>query len=161
MEREARGVIRYFAFLQHWYIFLRHVLKFKNQFKSYLSNRFQKYWTFSRVYFFLFICFIEVSLIYSVLVLGVQQSDLIIWVCVKEKKVKSLSRVQLFATPWMVACTRLLHPWDFLGKSTGVGCRFLLQGIFLTQGSNPGLPHCRQTLYHLSHQGSGGLLTSS
>ena len=46
-----------------------------------------------------------------------------------------------------------LSVWDFLGKSTGVGCHFLLQGIFLTQGSNPGLPHCRQTLYHLSHQG--------
>ena len=61
--------------------------------------------------------------------------------------------------------TRLLCPWDFLGKSTGVGCRFLLQGTsllsrqeywsglpfpspgnFPTQGSNPGLPHCRQTL---------------
>ena len=39
--------------------------------------------------------------------------------------------------------TRLPHPWNFLGKSTGVGCRFLLQGIFPTQGSNPGLPHCR------------------
>ena len=51
-------------------------------------------------------------------------------------------------------CTRLLRPWDFLGKSTGVGCHFLLQGIFPTQGSNPGLLHCRQTLYHLSHQGS-------
>ena len=35
-----------------------------------------------------------------------------------------------------------------------VGCHFLLQGIFLTQGSNLGLPHCRQILYHLSHQGS-------
>ena len=33
-------------------------------------------------------------------------------------------------------------------------CHFLLQGIFSTQGSNPGLPHCRQMLYHLSHQGS-------
>ena len=31
---------------------------------------------------------------------------------------------------------------------------FLLQGIFLTQGTNPGIPHCRQRLYHLSHQGS-------
>ena len=31
--------------------------------------------------------------------------------------------------------TRLLRPWDFLGKSTGVGCHFLLQGFFLTQGS--------------------------
>ena len=35
-----------------------------------------------------------------------------------------------------------------------MGCHCLLQGIFLTQGSNPGLPHCEQTLYHLSHQGS-------
>ena len=35
-----------------------------------------------------------------------------------------------------------------------MGCHFLLQGIFPTQGLNPGLPHCRQTLYHLSHQGS-------
>ena len=71
-------------------------------------------------------------------------------------KVKSLSRVRLFATSWAVACTRLLRPWDFLGKSTGVGCHFLLQRIFPTQGSNPGLLHCRQTPYHLSHQGSGG-----
>ena len=45
-------------------------------------------------------------------------------------------------------------PWNFPGKSTGVGCYFLLKGIFLTQGLNPGLPHCRQTLYGLSHQGS-------
>ena len=48
----------------------------------------------------------------------------------------------------------LLRPWDSPGKNTGVGCRFLLQEIFPTQGSNPGLPHCRQMLYHLSHQGS-------
>ena len=50
--------------------------------------------------------------------------------------------------------TRLLRPWDFPGKSTGVGCCFLLQEIFPTQGLNLGLPHCRQMLYHLSHQGS-------
>ena len=50
--------------------------------------------------------------------------------------------------------TRLLRPWDFPGKSTGVDCRFLLQGIFPTQGLNPGLPHCRETLYRLSQQGS-------
>ena len=72
-------------------------------------------------------------------------------------KVKLLSRVRLFATPWAVGCTRLLRPWDFLGKSTGVGCHFLLQGIFLTQGSNPSLLHCRHTLYRLSHQGSPSL----
>ena len=40
------------------------------------------------------------------------------------------------------------------GKSAGVDCHFLLQGIFSTQGSNPGLPHCGQMLYRLSHQGS-------
>ena len=43
---------------------------------------------------------------------------------------------------------------DSPGKNTGVGCHALLQGIFPTQGSNPGLPHCRQILYHLSQQGS-------
>ena len=48
--------------------------------------------------------------------------------------------------------TRLLHSWDFPGKSAGVDCHFLLQGIFSTQESKPGLPHCRQMLYRLSHQ---------
>ena len=51
---------------------------------------------------------------------------------------------------------RLLCPWDFPGKKTRVGCHFLLQGIFPTQGSNPGLPHCGQMLYCLSHQGRKG-----
>ena len=41
-------------------------------------------------------------------------------------KVKSLSRVRLFAAPWTVACTRLLPPRDFPDKSTGVGCHCLL-----------------------------------
>ena len=44
--------------------------------------------------------------------------------------------------------------WNSPGKNTGVGCHSLLQGIFPTQVSNPGLLHCRQILYHLSHQGS-------
>ena len=43
---------------------------------------------------------------------------------------------------------------DSLGKNTGGGCLALLQGIFPTHGWNPGLPHCRQILYHLNHQGS-------
>ena len=54
---------------------------------------------------------------------------------------------------WTVAC-QLLCPWDFPGKNTGVGCHFLLHGIFSTQGSNSGLLHCRQILYHLSYMGS-------
>ena len=45
-------------------------------------------------------------------------------------------------------------PWDFPGKSAGVDCHFLLQGIFQTQESSPGLPHCRQMLYRLSPKGS-------
>ena len=51
--------------------------------------------------------------------------------------------------------TRLLGPWDFLGKSIEVGCHFLLQGIFLTQVSNLHLPLFRQTLYCLSHTWAG------
>ena len=49
---------------------------------------------------------------------------------------------------------RFLCPSDSPGKNTGVGSHTLLQGIFLTQGSNLGLLHYRQILYHLSHQGS-------
>ena len=48
----------------------------------------------------------------------------------------------------------LSGPWNSPGQNTGVGIRFLLQGIFPTQGSNPGLLNCRQILYQLSHQGS-------
>ena len=59
----------------------------------------------------------------------------------------SISHVQL-CNP-MVEPTRLLCPWNFLGKNTGVGCHFLLQGNFPIQGSNTGLLHCRQILYHL------------
>ena len=58
------------------------------------------------------------------------------------------SCVQLFVTPWTVAHQTPLS-MDFPGKNTGVGCHFLLQGIFPTQGLNPGLPHCRRTLYQL------------
>ena len=54
--------------------------------------------------------------------------------------------------PHGLQSTRLLRPWDFPGKSTGVGCHFLLQRIFPTQGLNLGLPHCRQMLYRFSHQ---------
>ena len=50
--------------------------------------------------------------------------------------------------------SRLFCPWDFPGKNTGVGCHSLLWGIFLTQGLNPDLLHCRWILYCLSHHGS-------
>ena len=48
----------------------------------------------------------------------------------------------------------LLCPWNSPGKNTRVGCHSLLQGIFPTQVSNPGLLHCRWILYRLSHQGT-------
>ena len=51
----------------------------------------------------------------------------------------------------------LHHPWSSLGQNTGMGSCSLLQGIFPTQGSNPGLPHCRQILHQLSHQESAYL----
>ena len=62
-------------------------------------------------------------------------------------KSQILSCVWLFATPWN-------SPWNSPGQNTVVGSLSLLQGIFLTQRLNPGLPHCRQILYQLSHQGS-------
>ena len=49
---------------------------------------------------------------------------------------------------------RLYSPWNSPGQNTGVGSLSLLQGIFPTQGSNPGLPHRRRILYQLSYQGS-------
>ena len=68
----------------------------------------------------------------------------------QECVLSSFSHVRFFATPWTVA-HQLLCPWHSPGKNTGVGCHFLLQGIFLTQGSNPGLlGSCidRQVFYH-------------
>ena len=61
--------------------------------------------------------------------------------------------------PYGLQPTRLLCPWgDSPGKNTGVGCRALFQGIFPTQASDPGLPHCRRILYCLSHRGSPMIL---
>ena len=74
--------------------------------------------------------------------------------CVLKVKVKLLSCVVSDSLrPHGLQPARLLRPWDFPGKSTRVGCHFLLQRIFPTQASNLGLPHCRQTLYSLNHQG--------
>ena len=46
----------------------------------------------------------------------------------------------------------LYSPWNSQGQNTAVGSLSLLQGVFPTQGSNPGLPHYRQILYRLSHK---------
>ena len=65
---------------------------------------------------------------------------------------KLLSRVQLFVTPWIVAY-QAPPSMGFFRQECWSG-HFLLQGIFPTQKSNLGLPHCRQMLHCLSHQGS-------
>ena len=84
----------------------------------------------------------------------------------------SFTRVRLLVTPWAV--TRLAplsmgfplqEYWRGLpfpshsGSPAGTLTLTLLQGIFLIQGLNLGLPHCRQILYYLSRQGSPALLT--
>ena len=73
------------------------------------------------------------------------------WKKVKVKVTQCLN-VQLFATHG------LYSPWNSPGQNTGVGSHSLFQEIFPTQGSNPGLPHFRQILYLLSHQGSSRIL---
>ena len=63
-----------------------------------------------------------------------------------------LTQVRLFAT------TGLYSPWNSPGQNTGVGSLSLLQGLFSTQGLNPGLLYCRRILYQLSHKGSPRIL---
>ena len=74
-----------------------------------------------------------------------RSSQMVEWSFLCYVRVKSLTHVELFATPWTVAYQAPLS-MEFPGKNTGVCCNFLLQGIFPIQGSNPGLLHCRQTL---------------
>ena len=53
----------------------------------------------------------------------------------------------------LTLCHPMVCPWNSLSKNTRVGSHSLLQGIFQTQGSNQGLPHCTQSFYHLCYQG--------
>jgi len=92
-----------------------------------------------------------------------------------EKKTLDMGVMLLFnqeimsdsVTPWTVN-TRLFYPWDIQGNNAGVGCHFLLYGIFPTQGSNPYLLHCRWILYcwitkeiHESHRENHTFITFS
>ena len=71
----------------------------------------------------------------------------------ESEKISSLVLFNLFQSHGLQP-VRLLYPWDSPGKKTGMISHSLFQRIFLTPGSNPGLPHCRQIFYDLSHQGS-------
>ena len=75
-------------------------------------------------------------------------------------KCHTFSCVWLFATLWTIAWQGLQSIEFSKSKNTGVGYHFLPQGIFLIQGSNLGILHCRHILYRLSQQGSGGGKTS-
>ena len=67
-------------------------------------------------------------------------------VIIMKEKSESVSRLLTAESlqPHGLQPARLLCSWNSPGRNTGVGCHSLLQRIFLTQGSNPGLPHCRQ-----------------
>ena len=72
-----------------------------------------------------------------------------------KSEVKLFSLFRLFVTPWTVAYQDP-QSFGFSRQEYWSGLPFPSPGIFLTQGSNLGLPHCRQKLYHLSYQGSKG-----
>ena len=75
----------------------------------------------------------------------------IFFLSVQFSSVHSLSCVWLFATPWTAAHPAPLSMGFSRQEHWSGFCHFLLQGIFPTQRSNPGLLHCRQILHHLSH----------
>ena len=58
----------------------------------------------------------------------------------------------------LTLCNPIVCPWNSPGKNSGVGCNFLLQVIFPSQESNPGLLHCRQILHWLSFEGKSQIL---
>ena len=76
----------------------------------------------------------------------------LLWHC---EKLKTLSCVWLFVNMWD-SMDGLYSPWNSLGQKTVVDSLSLLQGIFPTQGSNPGFLHFRWILYQLSHKESFG-----
>ena len=74
---------------------------------------------------------------------------------------QSLSLVLTLLQPHGLQLARLLCPWDFPGKNTGVGCHLLLQGIFSTKGLNPSVVHGQVHSLPLSHMGNLIYLTFS
>ena len=103
-----------------------------------------EYSTQKKTHNFNFVCFLEVS---DGMLLEGQTSVPGRWSSTLPLLV-SQSAVLGSVRPRGLRPARLLCPWDSPGKNPGVGCHRLLQGIFLIQGLNPGLLHCRQILYH-------------
>ena len=83
------------------------------------------------------------------------------------RELDTTEQLMLSLSLWSESCSvvsnsfrsyELHSPWNSPGQNTGVGSLSPLQGIFLSQGSNPGLPHCRRILDQLSHKGSPRIL---
>ena len=88
-------------------------------------------------------------------------SRLLLVICRSVCAVVSCSVASNSLQPYGLQPTRLLCPWGFSRQEYWGGLPWthaLLQGIFPTQGSNPGLPHCKRFIYHLSLQGSPRIL---
>ena len=83
-------------------------------------------------------------------ILGVTEAQMVEW----HNRLKGLESESRSVMWDSLRLHRLYCPWDSPGQNAGVSSLSLLQGIFPTQGLNPGLLHRRQTLYQLSHQGS-------
>ena len=90
----------------------------------------------------------------------IEKTNVIVWLCTPALRLLTdtfvLGGCCLVASRVLVFCNpaRLLSPWDFPGKNTGVGCHFPLQGIFLTQGLNPCLLHWQADALPLSYLGN-------
>ena len=96
---------------------------------------------------------LRLQLFYST---GSQERELIVRGHERNNKRKVKVKV---AHSCLTLCDPIDHSsWNSPGQNTGVGRLSLLQEIFPTQGSNPGLPHCRRILYHLSRKGSPRVL---
>ena len=106
--------------------------------------------------------FVYDAFIVNVIQAHVKQVSLNIMSFFQKRKYKCKLQVKVYLCLLALSCLSLCDPMDCSlpgssvhgdspGKNTGGGCRALLQGIFPTQVWNPGLLHCRQILYHLSH----------
>ena len=102
-------------------------------------------------------------------VYGISQASILEWVAISffrgssQPRDLSTPQLQSESESCSVMSSSLwphgLHsPWNSPGQNTGVGSHSLRQQIFPTQGSNPGLPHCRQIVYQLNHQGNPRIL---
>ena len=93
-----------------------------------------------------------------------QHAEIFSLICALHSKPLSLSHTHTHIhtlSRSVISYSLWLHgysPWNSPDQNTGVGSVSHLQGIFLTQGSNPGLPQCRRILYQLSHQGNPRIL---